>query len=356
MTQNKKQILDYIYNSLDLSNFKYKILEYESDLQLLNQKHFVSANFSGTNCLLIFNNFRNVNCSVLVERKTLSYNQHQVVFNNVKMTDVNIKLDDSIYKGTIMDGIFFQNKRNGKKTFVITDVYVFRGQSLINDNMKHKIMNISAYISANMKISDLNLSVNVLYETDNILKLREDIKKIKDINVKGFVFYPVKSGTRLIFQDNKIPNSSNFNPDSNLSKNNFIQNQYHNHNNNQTQDQNKKNTIMYIAKDNKPIFATLEIRKTEQPDVYHVLCAEKDVIDCKNVIKIKKLGIAFIPDKKTSEYCRKIFFNKLNGRALFKCQFDTNKNKWIPLNENKNSKLPDLLENIEKNLTIVADS
>jgi hypothetical protein len=377
---SKKHILDYIYNTIDLSQYKYRLLEMENDLSLLDLKHFVSANFSGTNCLLVFTSFNNHghqnNMSVLVERKTLSYDRNKVNPDNVVINNVNLKLDDSIYNGTIMDGILHINKRNGKKKFVITDVYYFRGQSLLKDSMNHKIFNISSYIKTNLKYSDIDISVNVLYELIEILKLQNDMKKIKDINFKGFVFYPEKSGTRLIFQDNKIPennNGNNFtanivkqNINNNSNKNNQnIQNNQNNQNKTLNFDRNnsdsisyiadKKQNIVYVAKDDKPIYATLEIRKTEQPDVYFVLCGEKDMMDGKQIIKIKKLGIAFIPDKETSNKCNKIISNKLNGRALFKCVFDNSKNKWIPLEESTIKKIPDMLDDIEKNLDIVAD-
>lgn len=331
--QKKIHVLNYVYSAIEIARFKYKILEYENDLTLLNNKHYVSANFNGTNSLLVFNKYKNKNYSVLIERKTLSYNPSQVNPQSVKMTDLCIKFDDSIYNGTIMDGTYVLNKRSGNNVFIITDIYVFRGQSLINDNIKHKIQNISAYIDSNLKkdpvAEKVMLTMNKLYDTHEILKLRDDISKSKGFDIKGFVFYPEKSGTRLIFLDNKLPPLQKDQP--------LVE----------------KKQIKYMAKDSTPIYATLEIRKTEQPDVYHVLCAEKDVQFGRNVIKIKKLGIAFIPDNKTSTYCTKTFANKVNGKALMKCEFNGEKNKWVPLSEDTNAKLPDLLESIEKELAVV---
>src|SRR6187397_2240950 len=63
----KQQLINYIYSTVELSNFKYKIIEYESDLPLLlKQKYFVSANFSGSNCLLVFTKIHDKFCSYLV--------------------------------------------------------------------------------------------------------------------------------------------------------------------------------------------------------------------------------------------------------------------------------------------------
>jgi hypothetical protein len=50
-----QKIIDYIYSTTEISRFKYKILEYENDLNILTtQKYYISANFSGTSSLLVF--------------------------------------------------------------------------------------------------------------------------------------------------------------------------------------------------------------------------------------------------------------------------------------------------------------
>ena len=51
----KKQLIFNIYNSINLSKFKYKLIEYENQLELLNHnKYMISPNYNGINCLLIF--------------------------------------------------------------------------------------------------------------------------------------------------------------------------------------------------------------------------------------------------------------------------------------------------------------
>ena len=105
--QLKQQLVNYIYNAIDISRFKYELLQYETELhQLLEKKYFLSVNFSGSNCLLIFPKIKNMNHSCLIDRKTLSYNQQKVNINNVTTYPVNLKLDREIYEGTIFDGIF----------------------------------------------------------------------------------------------------------------------------------------------------------------------------------------------------------------------------------------------------------
>ena len=53
----KSQLINYVYKTIELSNYKYKLLETENDLESFKEseyKYFVSANFTGINCLLVF--------------------------------------------------------------------------------------------------------------------------------------------------------------------------------------------------------------------------------------------------------------------------------------------------------------
>ena len=85
-----KEIIDYIYCSLDLGNYKYSILEYDSQLSsLTQQKYYVSANFVGTNNLLIFIKIRQNFYSCMIDRKTLAYRSDQVKLDQVKIFPIN---------------------------------------------------------------------------------------------------------------------------------------------------------------------------------------------------------------------------------------------------------------------------
>ena len=199
----KQQLVNYVYSCLELSNYKYKILEYEHDLPLLlKQKYFVSSNFLGSSCLLIFTKIHDKYYSYLIDRRTLSYNHYQVNIENVKISSVTLRLDESIYKGSIFDGILIQNPKTKERTFVITDIYTFRGKNMSIDKIQYKIINIVSYMKANYTddpINNLKITVNKLYELDNIDDLISDIPKMTNFCVKGLTFYPETSGTKLIF-------------------------------------------------------------------------------------------------------------------------------------------------------------
>lgn len=364
-----QQLINYIYSTVELSNFKYKLIEYEQDLTILTkQKHYVSANFNGSNCLLVFTKLRDKYYSFMIDRKTLSYNPAQIKIENVKIIPVNLRLDNSIYSGTIMDGIFIQNKRNRDKMYVITDIYYFRGRDMSNENIKNKITNVMSYLEATLKgdekINNIKLTVNKLFEITDILNLKAVIEKSKNFDFKGYAFFPEKSGTKLIYLNNNESKSlerfkekerEKENRESEKEENNEMNDNIYINTNIKTEPATKRN-YRYITKTTDDVYAILEVRKTEYPDVYYVFCADVANENNKNVIKIKRLGIALIPDTNCSKLCKNIIAGKTNGRALMKCKFHYEKNKWIPIESDSTRKFPTLITEIEKYLDIIYDS
>lgn len=342
-------ILDYIYNSIDLSQYRYKIIEYESDLTIITkEKHLLSANFNGTSCLLVFIKIKDKFHSVIVERKTLTYNKNQLNPDTVKMTPVNVRLSGAIYNGTIFDGTYILDKKSKNKIFVITDIYCFNGKNTCGDIMKHKLANIASYLESNMEndnnINNIKLTMNKLYEPTDIKNLITDMDKSKGFEFKGFVFYPVKSGTKLIYLNNN----------GNMIQNKILSKEitHQNSEKNCSQDICKKKKFTYICKTDDPVYSILEVRKTMSPDVYNIYCVEKN----DGYMKLKKLGIALIPDKQSSLMCKNILGSKINGRALMKCRFDSEKNKWAPIEENKERKYPNYISEIEEKLEVIIES
>lgn len=363
-SEQKQQIINYIYSVIEVSRYKYKVLEVEDDLQLLDvNKYVVSANFTGPNCLLVFIKIKDKFYSHLIDRKTLSYNPSQIKLDNLKTTRVRVALDQSIYDGSIFDGILLQ--QGSSRTFVITDCYYFRGKNLSDDQLVYKLINVKSYLEANYKsdniINTLKLSVNKIYELSDISTLiTNDIPKTKNINIRGITFHPIISGTKLIYL---------FGNEAKTTNNTFQlnQKQYHvpinsvgkqsaNSGTDQQETHPKhKTTVTYVCKTDQPIFATLEIRKTETVDVYKLYSVEKCTKNNKTVLKSKKMGIAYIPTEKCSRTCKNLISSD-NSRILMKCQFIQDKNKWMPIEQDSISKIPTFITDIEKNMDIIEDT
>ncbi|AYV84907.1 MAG: hypothetical protein Hyperionvirus53_2 [Hyperionvirus sp.] len=271
---------------------------------------------------------------------------------------ITVRLDNSIYDGTIFDGTLIhpQGNQNKLRTFVITDLFMFRGKNMTNDKIQYKIMNLVAYLKANMKedkMNTLDLMVNKLFEPEQIDSLvKEHIPSMKNFNIKGVAFYPEISGTKLIFmldnsqRDGKpmLRQKSPFQKEEQMTK--YVP----------AQPVDKK-SVRYVAKyDDEPVFATFEFKKTKDTDVYKIYLVETVVRDKKSILVSKKMGIAFVPTTDCSSMCREAFSQNPNSRILMKCRFINDKSKWQPISHDKTAKFPSNFSTIEEKLQMLEEN
>lgn len=389
--QSRQQLINFIYDRVNLSNFKYDSLEVESELpQLISKNYYVSANFSGSSCLLVFAKIKDKYHQFLVDRKTLSYNVKKVDIKNVKIIPVKINLDLDIYQGSIFDGIFVQGKND--RTFIITDVYLFKGQDQTKSHLNSKLFTIKTYLESNYKDdknNDLTVTVNMIFPMDKTRHLIENvIPKIKNFLIRGICFYPEISGTKLLFKfgnenENNLKqptnqlNQSNQQNQSNLTFSLFQKKQNMNSNNNKLYQNNTdqnftnkdiqnmnnegvsdsesnkndslknspiKNEIIpkapeikkivkhfYVPKEGKEDTSyVFEMKKTENIDVYKLSILERIEKDSKKYWKRKQACLAYIPNISRSKWCEKIM-EENDGTVMVNCKFYKDKNKWEPI-------------------------
>jgi hypothetical protein len=142
-----QQLIKYIYSTIDISKFKYEMIEYETDMtKFISGKYSLSGNFSGKNCLLIFTKLKTKFYSFLIDRKQLSYSFNKLNMDNVNIMRCNAEVESSIYNGTILDGTYI--KKNDENIFVITDIYYFRGSDYTNLNLDMKLLEITHYLES----------------------------------------------------------------------------------------------------------------------------------------------------------------------------------------------------------------
>jgi hypothetical protein len=330
----KRQILEYMYSTIQLSDYKYKLIEYEYDMTLLKEKsYFVSPNYNGIHSLLIFIKIKDKFLSFIVDRKTLTYSIKQIDYSKVKMIPVFFNLDKEIYDGTIFDGVFLYNNINRLKHFVINDVYYFRGKSLANDKITNKILNIGSYLETIKNDSVTNnivFIVNKLYPLNEIQQLvNMYIPKSKySKSIKGIAFYSEYSGTKLIYLYNNCS-----------------------HENKEEPAIPKDSPKMVSGNSGTSTVATtavFKMKKTEIVDVYHLFLGQKTTDGSKKLFKYKKIGIALVNTAENSAFCNESFIKANTDELLMECKLDMDKNKWIPFKVNTDKKRPDLIDVIGK--------
>jgi hypothetical protein len=360
----KESILDYLYNRIEIGDHKYTIIRNVGDIyELKNDRYYVSGNSCGINSIIIFMKKNNNYYSYLIDRRSISYNRQTLNKAKVRFTEIKLSVDLKIYDGTIIDGILIDNDSNkislknniinlnteinavgkndnSKMLFMITDVFVLNGKSIINMNYKKKmyLMNdiINKYVENNNK-NNIELFISQPYELNQISSLFQDNiqKNTKKYNIKGIAFYPELSGSKLIYifdkNDEKIKeellkgvdkienNSLNLEEEICDKDTNIID---------------KKIIYKYEIKDIeniKEIVLNLEMKKTLINDVYKLYA----IFNYKNKYIKKKIGIAYIPTFILSLKCKNLFLNKEN--IIMKCLLINN--KWIPLEESNINKI-----------------
>jgi hypothetical protein len=307
----KTSIIDYLYNSINLIDYKYKLLQSIDDLKFLKEnKHFVSPNFSGKNGFIIFKKIKNDFFSVMIDKKTLKYNKTFMDINNIKLIPLNIKAKASIYDGTIFDGKLIKIDNN-KQIFQITDVLFLEGQNLLSETIDNKLINIKAYLDKNIKIdntSKITFDINKLFSYDHIKTIILEGKQHPTYNMYGIIFYPYKSGVTILFNDIEF-----------------------------------KNDIKVL--DNK--CAAILFKKDFRPDVYETYILNDNK-------KLCKCGIAYISTMKISKYCDNLFTTNINNTPMvFKCVFNMEYKKWEPVEHLENVTKPDTIQRIREIITTV---
>ena len=100
---------------------------------LKEHKHLISINPPGKKYLFFLNNFANKKNSIFINRykdEKLNY-EHQVI-------KILMNLDEELYKGTLFDGQVVK-KKDDKWYFVINDIYMYKGNNIMNNNFLDRL-------------------------------------------------------------------------------------------------------------------------------------------------------------------------------------------------------------------------
>ena len=231
----------------------------------------------------------------------MSYHRNKVDTTKVSMFKIKIQVNQSIYRGTIMDCKLIKNM------MMIKDCFQIMGNNIIDMDMLEKMIYLDNIIINQFQkdyCNNFSLKINKLYQYDMLNEVIHNIIPKCNIDTQGLIFLPKKSGISIIFVDKRpdiakveitpTQNTPNIHMVHDLTK--FLLSRNYSYETNCK----KKN---------------LTVEKTNTTDVYYVYDNNE------------KLGIAHIPSIKISHYC----YENIKDRALCLCAFHTTFNKWIPL-------------------------
>ena len=311
--ETRQKAIDWLYSKLDLSKYRYIMLNNVSKLKFLQEnEHYVSPNFKGYNYLLIMLKINNKNLCLAIDRKKLSYHKNQLDMKTIQIIQININTIESMYNGTIFDGKII--KTNNQYVFLIQDCFYLMGNKYLEFDMNEKMNKLDMILKNNFKkdktsyCDNFEFKLNKLYIYKELQELINNLNKLL-IETNGLLFYPKKSGINILFLDKKNEkidiDSKNCEIIQQKSYDiindfvNFLKSRKYSY------ESNGKNKIFWLS-------------RTLVPDVY-------DLTETDNG---EKLGIALIPNLKTSQMCDDII---KDIPIKFNCIFSNKFKKWIPL-------------------------
>lgn len=381
--ETNRELIKYIYSTLDISQFKFDILKYEQQLsKFISGTYFISPNYYGKNCFLVFMKLKTKYFSFMIDRRQLSYTLDKVKLDDVFVHHCNVDVDLEVYSGTILDGVYV--RRGNVHEFIVTDVYLFKGADYTQNKLNHKLFELEMYLDninsqtryikerINAKIN-LELKVNKICKLTDINKFMEyDVKEYeKSYQIRGICFYPEISGIKLIYlyenenaetinksndhmSDHQInsvnkPNSKKI---AKYIKGDTVESDSVESGNKKIGFQKSKGLIkrVFVARTNNPVHAVLEMQATKTADNYKLFALEQ--IKDADKLRFKKcqMDIAYIPNMKKSQWCRDITTASSNGCVFVKCIWRDDKRKWEPLELKTDVKLPSLIDDIRKDI------
>ncbi len=302
----KNKIIDYLFNTIDISKYRYNLLDSIQQLKFLKlNEHYVSPNFKGYNYLLIFSRYNNQPYCAAVDRKNLSYHRDKVDIKKVPIFKIKVMTSQSIFRGTIMDC------KLNKNNMIIKDCFQVMGNMVNDMDMLDKMTYLDSIIINQFQkdyCSNFKLKINKLYQYNMLNEIVTNIIPKCSLEIQGLIFYPKQSGLSIIFVD-KPPQIetqiSNSTVDLNASyhmiydlKNFLLSREY---------------SYETIGKKQ-----NLLVKKTLISDVYDLYTSSSSD---------DKIGIAHIPNIKISKYC----YENIKNESMCQCIFNKDFNKWIPL-------------------------
>lgn len=351
----KRKLVDYLYSVIDISKYKYELISKKGDAKkFLLAPYFMSGNFVGDNCFLIFTKLKDSLTSSIINRKTLNYTKPKNL-DKVEAFNISVKTDLSIYDGSIFDGHFIK-QINGQHVFIITDVFIFKGKDMSNFSIDIKLHKMKEYVDKCVSVENqikpghtgLKISVNKIHDLTYLKNYVNNIGN-SEFKIRGICFYPETSGTKLIFMFNqqRTPNQ----------RNNVVQQSHHSPQKSLSPVAKKEPKYMMVNNTGDILTAVLSIEQSSFPDVYNLFAIKRFGVaerDGKKIYEKVSMDVAYLPNANKSKWCKELF-NKESKNILVNCTFNDDKHKWEPTEVAKGIKMPTFYDQIEIDIFKVDD-
>ena len=325
----KKKLLDKINK---LSNIKIIQRHFETfnknHFKKLNEiPHLVSLKSNGNPYLLFLTKYNFSNISIFIDKKI------QPGYFLPRMIITYFQFDDSLYDNTLIEGEMIKDNNNNW-IFIINDVYIHKNKLLNNINIFNRLDIIIDILKNNFNKDDNDIcifNIKKYFKYDNLKYMIDTFSKKLNYTSRGVYFIPLYFKFKIIlynFDDSlintvkkvKYQTNDNF-----LLMNNSDITPSAPRTSNIIQKTLNTSDILDISNDisNSTNIQIFNVEKTDMPDVFNLYNIDN-----------KKFDIAYIPNRNTSKFMRKLFKNKtIVTKLKIKCELviKNETKKWKPI-------------------------
>jgi hypothetical protein len=281
----KSKIFNYLINNVNDYKLNNNSIRNEDNLnELLDNKYYILANIVGEDYIFLCKRINEKYFTILIERN--SFDLDNIDFNKINIISLKLRFTSKSYDGTIFDGRLVNI--GGSNVFIINKIFMLNGDNLSNLNIDHKYEKVNNFID-NQFIKDSNMN-----------SLSFKLNRLHEINEFDYLI------------NEKLVNSKY-----KFSSMDFVKSDF------------EKNYRLYFSnQDYKSCYANI-LGKLIDVDVIELFSKDSSK-------KIRRIGIAHIPDINTSLLCNKYMLN--NELTNLRCKFNFRFKKWVPLEIINNKK------------------
>lgn len=274
----KSKIFNYLINNVNDYKLNNNFLRSKDNLnELLDEDYKILPNIVGEDYIFLCKRLNDKYYVVLIEKNSLDLDN--INFNKINIISLKIRLNCKCYDGTIFDGRLVN--LGGVNVYIINKVFMLYGNKLDGLNLDDKFDKVNEFID-NSCIIDSNMN-SVLFKLNRLYNINEFDDLVSD---------------KLVSSKYKFSSID------------FVKSDF-----------SKSYRLYFSNQDSKSNYVNI-LGKLIDVDVVELFTKD-------NINKMKRIGIAHIPDISTSLLCNKYISN--NELCNLRCKFNFRFKKWIPL-------------------------